>query len=71
MAYIFQKVVMGTSNFDRYCGRALNCYSNSATNTITYSSIVPFVVHVDFNGNEQDPDNKNRGFSVNYRQIQC
>ena len=59
------------SNFDRFCGRRLNCYSNSAANTLIYSSVVPFVVQVDINGAEQDPDNKNRGFSINYRQIQC
>jgi len=58
-------------NLGRFCGRRLNCYTNSAANTIIYSSFVPFIVQVDFNGNENNADNKNRGFSVNYRQVLC
>ena len=49
----------------------MNCYTNSASNSILYSSYVPFVVFVDFNGAEATADNKNRGFSVDYRQIKC
>ena len=54
----------------RYCGRRLNCYTNSAANSVIYSSVIPFVIQVDMNGAEQE-DNKNRGFSINYRQIKC
>ena len=74
--FIFKSFRISTSdptvpNLGRYCGRRLNCYTNSAANTIIYSSYVPFIVQVDFNGNEANADNKNRGFSVNYRQVLC
>ena len=84
-----------TSHLGRFCGRRLNCYTNSASNTEIYSSFLPFIVmvtslfcnivlqiflsnssylsflQVDFNGAEASADNKNRGFSIDYRQIKC
>jgi len=60
-----------TSHLGRFCGRRLNCYTNSASNTEIYSSFLPFIVMVDFNGAEASADNKNRGFSIDYRQIKC
>ena len=59
------------NHLGRFCGRRMNCYTNSASNSVLYTSYVPFVVQVDFNGAEATADNKNRGFSVDYRQIKC
>ena len=35
-----------TSHLGRFCGRRLNCYTNSASNTEIYSSFLPFIVMV-------------------------
>ena len=32
------------NHLGRFCGRRLNCYTNSASNSVLYSSYVPFVV---------------------------
>ena len=37
---------VSTSHLGRFCGRRLNCYSNSASNTEIYSSFLPFIVMV-------------------------
>ena len=37
-----------------------------------FSAVLPFIVRVDVNGIEtSSPDNKNRGFSIDYNQIKC
>lgn len=65
-------------NFDRFCGRRLNCGSGSSVNSITFSDLLPFHFHVTMNGvdpttdtNGDAFDNKNRGFSLDYLQTLC
>jgi len=61
-----------TTHLGRFCGRRLNCYNNAQSNSVIYSDVLPFIIHVEMNGSEGSPsDNKNRGFSLNYRQIKC
>jgi len=62
-------------NLGRFCGRRLSCAKDSDVNAIVYSDVVPFQIHVELN--EAEPitqpaaNNKNRGFSVDYRQLLC
>ena len=60
---------------NRYCGQRLNCVSGSVENSWIYSDVLPFEIGVELNGAEPStgpaPDNKNRGFSLDYLQQPC
>jgi len=62
-------------NLSRYCGRRLSCAKDSDVNSILYSDVLPFQIHVELNDAEPitQPanNNKNRGFSIDYRQLLC
>jgi len=70
-----------SNSMDRFCGQRLNCMDDASSSSVMYSDVVPFMVQIIFSETDStkaskitpgvELDNKNRGLSLNYRQIRC